>query len=331
MDTIRNYLDSMFAQLPNTPEVWRAKDELLQMMEDRYNDLVGEGKSENESVAAVIAEFGNLGEVAESLGIGNVVGRQNPQTELPEFTLQEAEEMIDDRTVTVFLRGLAVFFFIICPVGFILSEAFSLPFGFPGSGLLFMTVCIVAGIGLMVYSSVMDSKWKDFRQAAYRIDYQTASEVYEQKERFRVTRALLKAIGIILIIICFVPAALIDELRLPESLQDGLGGSMLFLFIAAGVLMLIYSSGKNRIYEDILKMNDRSTIAGSIVPQSEEEITYNNEKVATVMSVYWHTVTCIYLIWSFLTFQWWRTWIIWPVAAIIRSLINSAFGEKTRR
>ena len=106
---------------------------------------------------------------------------------------------------------------------------------------------------------------------------------------------------------------------------------MLFLFIAAGVLLLIYSAGKNRIYEEILQMNDRSTIAGSNVPQSEEEITYTNEKVATVMSVYWHTVTCIYLIWSFLTFQWWRTWIIWPVAAIIRSLVNSAFGEKTRR
>ena len=36
METIRNYLESMFANLPGTPEVRRAKDELWQMMEDKY-------------------------------------------------------------------------------------------------------------------------------------------------------------------------------------------------------------------------------------------------------------------------------------------------------
>ena len=33
METIRNYLESMFSQLPNTPEVLKAKYELGQMME----------------------------------------------------------------------------------------------------------------------------------------------------------------------------------------------------------------------------------------------------------------------------------------------------------
>ena len=69
MNTIKNYLESMFAQLPNTPEVWKAKDELWQMMEDRYTDLIADGKTENEAVGAVIAEFGNLEERAETSGI----------------------------------------------------------------------------------------------------------------------------------------------------------------------------------------------------------------------------------------------------------------------
>ena len=37
METIRNYLESMFSQLPNTPEVLKAKYELGQMMEDKYS------------------------------------------------------------------------------------------------------------------------------------------------------------------------------------------------------------------------------------------------------------------------------------------------------
>ena len=39
METIRNYLETMFARLPNTFEVQKAKDELWQMMEDKYRDL----------------------------------------------------------------------------------------------------------------------------------------------------------------------------------------------------------------------------------------------------------------------------------------------------
>ena len=34
MEAIRNYLETMFLNLPNTPEVYKAKNELWQMMED---------------------------------------------------------------------------------------------------------------------------------------------------------------------------------------------------------------------------------------------------------------------------------------------------------
>ena len=48
MDTIRTYLENMFLHLPKNPEVRRAKEELLSMMEDKYQELKREGRSENE-------------------------------------------------------------------------------------------------------------------------------------------------------------------------------------------------------------------------------------------------------------------------------------------
>ena len=69
MDTIKSYLETMFANLPATTEVLKAKDELWGMMEDKYNELISEGKSENEAVGTVISEFGNLDELAETLGL----------------------------------------------------------------------------------------------------------------------------------------------------------------------------------------------------------------------------------------------------------------------
>ena len=76
MEAIRNYLETMFGNLPNTPEVLRAKDELLQMMEDKYTELKEQGKSENEAVGTVISEFGNLEELAEGLGIKNAMNTE---------------------------------------------------------------------------------------------------------------------------------------------------------------------------------------------------------------------------------------------------------------
>jgi hypothetical protein len=69
MDDIRDYLESVFSKLPQTPEVHRAKDELGQMMEDKYAELLAQGMPEKDAAKATIAEFGNPDEMLESLGV----------------------------------------------------------------------------------------------------------------------------------------------------------------------------------------------------------------------------------------------------------------------
>ena len=81
METIRNYLNAMFAGLPDTLEVRRAYEELAAMMEDKYTELIGEGCSENEAVGTVISEFGNLEELAQDLGIEGCMTRKDAQAE----------------------------------------------------------------------------------------------------------------------------------------------------------------------------------------------------------------------------------------------------------
>ncbi|MBO6215263.1 MAG: hypothetical protein J6N76_06985, partial [Lachnospiraceae bacterium] len=55
---------------------------------------------------------------------------------------------------------------------------------------------------------------------------------------------------------------------------------------------------------------------------------YGNKLLNIIMSDYWHTVTAIYLIWSFLTFKWEITWIIWPIAPFVERFINSFLTKK---
>ena len=114
METIRNYLETMFAGLPNTPEVLRARDELWQMMEDKYSELIAEGKSENAAIGTVISEFGNLDEIAGELGLDRVKGEKLSLTKelAPErrhISMDEAKDYLREKGGSSLLTAFGVF------------------------------------------------------------------------------------------------------------------------------------------------------------------------------------------------------------------------------
>ena len=75
-------------------------------------------------------------------------------------------------------------------------------------------------------------------------------------------------------------------------------------------------------YLKLLQLNDRRQVGGNYVPSQQEE-RYSNDTVARIMKVYYPTVLCVYLCWSFITFDWHITWIIWPIAAIVKYWIRA--------
>ena len=98
METIRDYLNNMFSKYPSTPEILRAKNELGQMMEDKYNELIAEGKNKNEAIGTVISEFGDLDElIADLSGSGDASGAetQSQGTEGKPLAVSEPVSSID--------------------------------------------------------------------------------------------------------------------------------------------------------------------------------------------------------------------------------------------
>lgn len=97
MEDISKYLDNLFAQLPNTPEARHAREELGQMMEDRYAELHAKGLGEKDAASAAIAEFGSLEEVRESLGLGEQPAAPQPETPQPAATAAQAAQATPPR------------------------------------------------------------------------------------------------------------------------------------------------------------------------------------------------------------------------------------------
>lgn len=87
MDQIKSYVDAMFAGLPNTEAVAEMKQNILGNMQERYQELLSEGKNENEALGAVIAQFGNMDEVKKELGIDDTVQQTNAPVENTSFLI----------------------------------------------------------------------------------------------------------------------------------------------------------------------------------------------------------------------------------------------------
>ena len=191
MNTIKNYLESMFAQLPNTPEVWKAKDELWQMMEDRYTDLIADGKTENEAVGAVIAEFGNLDELAETLGIRGAMN-QAPQYQASILSASDAFQLIKDKSRASLINGIAVLLFICSVMSPVVFSSLSIGENSGTLGVVGMFVMIAVGVGLEIYQNTMIGKWKYIHNQPCQIDADTASQVYNEMESFRGTETIKK-------------------------------------------------------------------------------------------------------------------------------------------
>lgn len=328
METIKNYLESMFANLPNTEEVKRAKEELLQMMEDKYNELVEEGHSSNSAIGTVISEFGNLEELSEDLGISKEV-QEVENVNKKVLSMEEIKNYIKSQGKHAFYIALGVFFCIFSLVFPIVSEV--LQFNYSESiGVSLMFVSIAAGVFCFVYSASVNKKWDYLHTESCYVDYSSVNWIKEQQEQYRGTAALQKTLGIVFCVLCFVPAIVFEEIKGFSFNFEELGGACLFAFVAIGVFLIVYSSNRMGVYNKLLDLNDSETISGNYKKEKrgEKEIHYKNEMVETIMSVYWPTLTCIYLSWSFLTFDWHITWVVWVFGALIQTVINTIFEEK---
>ena len=322
METIKNYLETMFANMPNTDSVKKAKSELLAMMEDKYTELINEGRSTNEAVGTVIAEFGNLEDLAEELGVASEVQEERrASVEQPRrhVTLEEVSGFMAREVKSALMIATGVFFCIICVNFPIISEVTSLN---EGIAVGLMCCCILVAIGLFVFNANTGKEWDFITNERCQIDKATVDFFAKEHRRNIPVLALMKAVGVILCAGCWIPAAVLDSYA---NVDDSISAIALFLMVGVGVFLLIYSAKLEKSYRRIRTINDENTISGTY--GQNEEVTYSNKTVAAIMSIFWPTVTCVYLIWSFLTFDWHISWVIWPIAGVINALIKTTCRE----
>lgn len=124
----------------------KIKQDILENMQEKYNDLLEEGKNENEALGIVISQFGSMEELCRGLELDLGEERQEQEQEKEQEKEASAEHERLQREYERFLpsQRLAVAASVIL---FILSPIAGGEFDSP---LLFFSL-IAAGVGLLIY------------------------------------------------------------------------------------------------------------------------------------------------------------------------------------
>lgn len=353
METIKIYIENLFQNLPATEATIRAKEELLGMMEDKYNELKLQGKSENEAIGIVISEFGNIDELKEELGIKNPIAASqtieksvDQDETLRRITLSEVEDFLVNTSKFARKIALGVTLCIFSIIQFILLAGWSGSIdcdektvkGMTGyaihvsslnameaTGLVLLFVFIAIAVAIFIINGIQYQKYEYIKKEKFAMDAATVKYVAELKESYRTTFSIKITLGVVLCITSVIPVILAgilcDE---SNSTFQILSVAMLLGIIAVAVILFVTAGIRMDSYKQLLQEEEYSPsrkIGGDLT-----------EKIA---SIYWPVVIAGYLAWSFITDDWGKTWIVWPVAGVlfggISAICSSFSSDKNGR
>ncbi|MCI8306886.1 MAG: hypothetical protein HFH14_02435, partial [Lachnospiraceae bacterium] len=282
MDALREYLNNLFLGLPETPEVLRAKAELLENMEDKYEELIREGKTEKEAIGIVISEFGDLQELAGELGIEEYMNniRSNADGKFAECGAQgmngskqsagrngkdvekvfrwgfdETKKYISYAWTHALLIAAAVFLCIFAPFIVTIFEACGAS-GYVtymiaevvGVSLFFLLVAVAVVLFLSAYE--MKKRYGNISHYGIMLDTKAGEYAAQKYQKETHLRLIMRFCGIFLCIVSVVPSS-VNYFSDP-FVSEIIDSSVLFI-AGLGVFLIVMSASAGNRYDELQK------------------------------------------------------------------------------
>lgn len=228
------------------------------------------------------------------------------ETEPPlrRVSMEEANSFLNANGKRAALTALGVSLCILCVTPMILLEGF-FSSDIDAVGIVIMFMMIAGAVGLFIFSGSLMSPYKYLENEAIDTEYGVSGMAKEKKEKHRPSYIRDIVIGVMLFILCVIPIIVIETVTDSDS-AEVIGIASLFVMVAAGVYLIVRSSIINSGYLKLLEEDDYS-----------REKKQNSSNGSIAMAVYWPIITAVYIGYSFITNDWGRSWIIWPVAGLL--------------
>ena len=313
MNTIKVYINNLFEQLPKTDEIAQIKEELLQNMEDKYDELLASGVSENEAIGMVITDFGNIDELVEAFGVTNknTANAADVTSDKTVWNVLDVRNYIEAHRKTKVYVAIGVFI-IMAAVAFLVAN--SMTDRGVMIGLVSLIILVATAVGIFIYAhGLVENTGFVVGEVAVSTEAQKYLTVYEREQKKKAV--LPTAIGVI---ICIVSPLLIIVPSFNEAIAEQyivlLTAALIVCIAVAVFIFIIFNSYKTTV--------DKLLCRG----EYSEEQRAREEKMGPFAGFWWLCTTALFLGYSLITKDWGRSWIIWPVSALLFAGISALFA-----
>jgi transcriptional regulator with XRE-family HTH domain len=232
-------------------------------------------------------------------------------------TMEEANSYLEHRDLSARRVALGVFLCIISPILMIVLEGLAQTGRVSltenqasGLGLLVMFLLIGTAVALFITTGLRGSRFEYLEKESLETAYGVSGMVSDRRERYKRTYAVQLTTGIVLCVVAAIPIFLTELFAEGNIVAEVLATGTLLLLVAIGVLLIIRSCIVWGGFQVLLEEGDYSRREKS-----------ESRRNATLSSIYWGLATAGYLAWSFLTMEWHRTWIVWPIAGVCYGVV----------
>lgn len=180
-----------------------------------------------------------------------------------------------------------------------------------GIGVAILLLIVAAAAAILIVCGMQTGKWDFLEKSAITLEYGVKGIVEKKKSLFEKQFILSIAGGVALCIIGVVPI-MIGAAFSASDMEMVVFTDMLLIFVAAAVFLFVRSGVIHGCYQKLLQEGDYT--------DSEKR---SKRKLELVSTIYWCSITAIYLYISFSSFEWHRTWIIWPVAGVSYAVVEA--------
>ncbi|MGX7201033.1 hypothetical protein BCR22_00405 [Enterococcus plantarum] len=325
MNTIKDYIDSLFLGITETSQTKQLKEDLLASAEDRYEDLKKQGKSENEAIGNVISEFGSIDELVEEMNIKQEF-IDDKGFELDGITLDESIRFFNIRRKGATFIGLGVMTIMIGAAAFFTSVGVSGGTYGTGFGLLFFFLGAAVGVPLFIIAGT--SMGNSTRKLDDRfIPTQVKTEAKKRKEDFQRSFVFCMVAGVVLCILSVIPVVLFSLVD-PTVGNELFGVGCMFLLASLGVFFFIFGGVIMGSFSKILEQTYFISVEGELGPKAKAE--RDGQKPSwfqTLEKIYWPIIVAVFLCQGFFLGNWGTNWIIFPIGGIAFGILENIFSK----
>lgn len=181
------------------------------------------------------------------------------------------------------------------------------------AGLIVMFCIVASTVVIFIINGHKGAPYQFLEKEPLDTEYGIDGMVRDKMKKYEKSHIMEFSMGVVLCIISCVPIFLVQLFYGDDDFLTVMAVGILLILVSIGVFFIVRTSIIWDGYQVLLEEGDYTRIA--------------KQREKSIGNIYWPIVTAVYLFVSFITMKWGITWVIWPVAGILYSVVAVIYGN----